>query len=181
MADLLLDGFIWTPFCPDPDHAIFKPPYTFPQPWLICFQMASFGYLSVQIRITLFSSPDTPSQSHGRFASRWLHLDTFLAISGSSRFGVQIHLPGTMADLLPDCFIWTPFLPDLVQAILEPRYTFPEPWQICCQIASFGHLSSQIWIKPFLSPDTPSQSHGRFASRLLHLDTFLAMSGSIKG
>ena len=30
IADLLPDGFIWTPFCPDLDQAIFEPKYTFP-------------------------------------------------------------------------------------------------------------------------------------------------------
>ena len=45
MADLLPDGFIWTPFCPDLDQAIFEPMYTLPKLWLICFQMASFGHL----------------------------------------------------------------------------------------------------------------------------------------
>ena len=40
-----------------------------------------------------FSSPDTPSQNYGRFASRWLHLDTFLSRSGSGHFRAQIHLP----------------------------------------------------------------------------------------
>ena len=29
----------------------------------------------------LFSSPDTPAQNYGRFASRWLHLTTFLSRS----------------------------------------------------------------------------------------------------
>ena len=43
---------------------------------------------------------------------------------------------------------------------------------------SFGHLSVQIWIRPFSSPGTPSQSYGRFASKWLHLDTFLSRSGS---
>ena len=34
----------------------------------------------------LFSSPDTPSQSYARFASKCLHLDTFLSRSGSGNF-----------------------------------------------------------------------------------------------
>jgi len=42
------------------------------------------------------------------------------------------------------------------QAIFEPRYTFPKLWQICFQMASFGHLSVQIWIRPFSSTDTPT-------------------------
>ena len=61
-----------------------------------------------------------------------------------------------MADLFPNGFIWTPFCPDLDQAIFEPRYTFPKLWQICFQMASFGHLSVQIWIKPFSTPDASS-------------------------
>ena len=51
--------------------------------------MASFGHLSVQIWIRLFSSPDTPSQSYGSFAFRLLHLDTFLSRYGSSDFRTQ--------------------------------------------------------------------------------------------
>ena len=54
----------------------------------------------------------------------WLHLDTFLSRSEPSHFRTQMHLPETMADLLPDGFIWTPFCPDLDQAIFEPMYTF---------------------------------------------------------
>ena len=87
--------------------------------------MASFGHLSVQIRINPFSSPDTPSQSYGRFASRWLHLNTFLSKSRPGHFRTQIHLPKYMADLLPYGFIWIPFRPDLDQASFEPEYTFP--------------------------------------------------------
>ena len=98
----------------------------------------------------------------GRFEERLRHFQT------------QTHHPKALADLLPDGFIWTPFRPDLDQAILEPRYTFPKRWQICFQMASFGHLSVQIWIKPFSNPDTPSQSHCRFASRWLHVDAFLS-------
>ena len=51
--------------------------------------MLSFGHLSVQIWIRQFSSPGTPSQSYGRFASKWLHLDTFLSGSGSSHVRTQ--------------------------------------------------------------------------------------------
>ena len=47
-------------------------------------------------------------------------------------------------DLLPNAFIWTPFRPDLGQAIFEPRNTFPKLRQICFQIDSFGHLSVRI-------------------------------------
>ena len=54
MADLLPDGFIWTPFSSDLDQAIFESTYTSPKPLQICFQMASFGYLSFQIRIRQF-------------------------------------------------------------------------------------------------------------------------------
>ena len=53
---------------------------------MICFPMPSFGHLSVRIWIRPFSSPGTPSQSYGRFASKWLHLDTFLSRSGSGHF-----------------------------------------------------------------------------------------------
>lgn len=52
----------------------------------ICFPMAPFGHLSVQIWIKLFSSPETPSDSYGRFSSRWLRSDTLLSRSGSSHF-----------------------------------------------------------------------------------------------
>ena len=45
---------------------------------------------------------------------------------------------------------------------------------ICFPLPSFGHLSVRIWIRPFSSPGTPSQSYGRFASKLIHLDTFLS-------
>ena len=76
MADLLPDGFILIPFGADLDQAIFEPRYTFPKLWQICFQMVSFGHLSVQMWIRLFSNTDTPFQSYCRFASRWLALDT---------------------------------------------------------------------------------------------------------
>ena len=49
------------------------------------------------------------------------------------------------ADLLPYGFIWIPFCPDLDQAIFAPRYTFPKQWQICFHMASFRHLSVQVW------------------------------------
>ena len=67
---------------------------------------------------------------------------------------------------------WTPFCPDLDQAIFEPRDTIPKLWQICFQMASFGHLSLQIWIRPFSRPRTHPQSHCRFVSRWLHLNIF---------
>ena len=133
IADLLPDGFIWTPFLPDLDQAGLESRYTFPEPWPICFRIASFGHLSCQIWFKPFLSPDTPSQSHGRFASRLLHLDTLPPKTGSIHSGTQIHIPRAMADVLPDGFTWTPFCPDLGQAILEPRYTFPEPWQSICK------------------------------------------------
>ena len=88
------------------------------------------------------------------------------------------HHPKAITKLLPNGFIWEPFCSDLDQSIFMPRYTAPTLWQICFQMASFGHLSVQIWIKPFSKPETPSQSHGRFASRWLHLDTFLSRSRS---
>ena len=40
-------------------------------------------------------------------------------------------LPKSIAHLLPYGFIWTPFCPDLDQAIFEPRYALPKLWQIC--------------------------------------------------
>ena len=60
MTDLLPDGFIWIPFCPDLNRATFEPRCTFPKLWPICFQMASFGHRSVQISLKQFSKPCTP-------------------------------------------------------------------------------------------------------------------------
>ena len=79
----------WYLFCPDLDQSIFKPRYTFPEGWRICFHMASFGRLSVKILIMQFSNPDTHPKSYGIFASRWLPLDTFLSRSGSSHSHTQ--------------------------------------------------------------------------------------------
>ena len=45
-------------------------------------------------------------------------------------------------------------LANLDQPVFEPRYNFPKLWQICFQIASFGHLSVQISIKPSSNPRT---------------------------
>ena len=53
---------------------------------------------------------------------------------------LRLHIHKTIADLFPDGFIWTPFRPDLDQAIFEPRDTIPKLWHICFQMASFGHL-----------------------------------------
>ena len=39
------------------------------------------------------------------------------------------------------------------QGSFEPRYTLPKLWQICFEMASFGHLSVRICIKPFSNPD----------------------------
>lgn len=75
IADLLQFGFVWTPSCQDLDQAIFEPRYSCPKPRLICFNLASFGHLSVKIWIQPFSNPDGHSQSYHRFASIWLHLD----------------------------------------------------------------------------------------------------------
>ena len=72
-----------------------------------------------------------------------------------SHFQTQMHPPKAMADLHPDGFILTPFCPDLDRATFEPRNIFPKLEQICFQMASFGHLSVQIWIRPFSNPDTP--------------------------
>ena len=183
--------------------------YIFPSAILILHlsvHMASFGQLSVQILIKPFSSSDTPSRSHCKFApiwlhlvtflskyksshfqaqkhlsksccrsaSIWLHLETFLCRCRSSHFQAQVHLPKSITNLLPYGFIWTPFCPNIDQAIFEPRYTFPKPLQICSHMASFGHLSVQVWIRPFSNPDTPFQNCCRSASIWLHLDTFLS-------
>ena len=52
-------------------------------------------------------APKYTFPSHSRFASIWLHLDTFLSRSGSNHFRAQVHPPKAMADLLPYGFIWT--------------------------------------------------------------------------
>ena len=106
----------------EPGRAIFEPVYTCTKLWQICFQADSFGRLSVHIWIRPLSNPSTPSQSYIRFASKRLHLDTFLSRSRASHFKARIHLHKTMAGLLSNCFIWTPFCPDLDQASFEPRY-----------------------------------------------------------
>ena len=125
-AGLLPHGFMWTPFCPDLDQAMFDSSYTLlpksgssqklPQ---MCFPMASFGHISVQI---------------------WI-----------GHFPRQVYPQKLMADLL-GCCIWTPFCPDQDQAIFEPMYTLPKLLQICFHMASFGHLSVQIWIKLISEP-----------------------------
>ena len=140
--------------------------------------MASFGHLSVRVWIRPFSKPETPSHGYGRFASKRLHLDTFLSRFGLSHFRVHIHIHKTISDFVPDGIIRTPCCPDLDQAIFEPRYTFPKPLQICFQMASCGRLSVQIRIRPFSSPKTHPQKHRRFCSGWLHLDTLLSRSGS---
>ena len=122
IADLFPDSFIWRPFRPDLDQAIFEARDAIPKLRQICFQMASFGQLSVKILIKPFPSPHTPLQ--------------------------------TIADLVPDGFIRTPFCPDLDPAMFEPRHTFPKPLQICFQMESFGRLFVQIWIRPFSNPET---------------------------
>ena len=104
---------------------------------------------------------DSTSKCYGRFASRLFHLDIFQSRSGSCHFRAQTHLPKAMADLLIDWFIWTSFCPDPDPVTFEPRHTLQKLWQICFQIASLGHLSVQIRIKPFPSLDTPSQSYPR--------------------
>ena len=91
---------------------------------------------------------------------------------------IYITLP-KLFHLLPYGFMWTPFCPDLNQTIFEPGYTLPKLRLIWFHMASFGHISIQIWIKPRSNPGTPSQSYGRFASKWLHLDTFPSGSGSI--
>ena len=96
----------------------------------------------------------------------------------SSNFRSQIYIPKAMVDSRPNGFIWTLFFSDLDQAIFEARYTIPKLWQICVRMASFGHFSIQIWIKPFPEPNARSQTYCRFASRWLHLDICLSRSGS---
>ena len=56
--------------------------------------------VSVQIWIKLFSSPDTPSQSYCKFASKWLHFNTFLSRSGSDHFRAREPFPKL-------CQIWS--------------------------------------------------------------------------
>ena len=68
---------------------------------------------------------------------------------GSSHFRIHIHIPRTIVDLLPHGFIRSPCRPDLVQAIFESGDTFPKTLLICFQVASFGYLSVQIWIRQF--------------------------------
>ena len=60
---------------------------------------------------------------------------------------------------MADVFHLETVLPRSGSAIFEPRYTLPKLLQICFHMASFGHLSVQIWIKPFPNPGTPSQSY----------------------
>ena len=81
----------------------------------------STGGRSVSVKL---SRPSTSSKSRHRFASILLHFDTFLSRSEQNHIRTQMHLPETVADLLPDGFIWTPFCPDLDQAIFEPMNTF---------------------------------------------------------
>ena len=98
-----------------------------PRLWQICFQKTSFGHLFVEIWIKPFPSPHKHPQHHIRFCTRWHHSDTLLSRSGSSHFRTQIHLPKAIASLLPDCLIWTPFCPDLNQAIFESGDASPKP------------------------------------------------------
>ena len=87
--------------------------------------------------------------------------DTFLSKYKSSHFQTQIHLPKSIAKLLPYGFIWTPVRPGLDQTIFEPRYTFPKLLQICFHMASFGHLFcpdiNQAMFKPKYTFPNPSQ------------------------
>ena len=45
MADLLPDGFIWTPFCPDLDQAIFEHRYTYKPYGMLCYAMLCYVQL----------------------------------------------------------------------------------------------------------------------------------------
>ena len=67
---------------------------------------------------------------------------------------LRIHIQKFIADFFPDGFIWTPFNPDLDQAIFEPRDAIPKLWQIRFQMASFGYFFVKIWINLFPSPHT---------------------------
>ena len=49
MSDLLPDGFIWIPFNPDLDQAMFEPSDTIPKLWQICFSRASCRHLSIDL------------------------------------------------------------------------------------------------------------------------------------
>ena len=75
----------------------------------------------VEIWIKPFPSPHT-HQKHNRFSPRRLHSDTSLSRSGSSHFRTKMHIPKAIADLLSDGFMWTPFCPDLGQAIFESGF-----------------------------------------------------------
>ena len=44
------------------------------------------------------------------------------------------------------------------QAIFEHRPTFPNAWQIYFQMASFGYIFAQIWIRQFSNTDTRSKA-----------------------
>ena len=44
------------------------------------------------------------------------------------------------------------------------------------QMASFGLSVQKIWIRPFSSPESPSESYSRFASRWFQLHTSLSRS-----
>ena len=85
--------------------------------WLSIAFIINFTCLRAVECLCVWLQDVTPSQRHCRFASGWLHLDAFPSRSGSSHFGAQMHLPRALADLLPDGVIWTPFYPDLDQAI----------------------------------------------------------------
>ena len=103
----------------------------------------------------------------------------FKSLSSYLQNGVLDGTPLCQSNLLSGCgFIWTPFFPDLDQAMFEPSssYTFPNPFQICSRKASFGHLSVQIWIKPFSSPGTHAQIHYKYAPIWLQLDNFPSRS-----
>ena len=83
--------------------------HTSQKPLQICFKIASFGHLSVRIWIRPFSIPETQSQSYSRFARHR-----------------GIRISKTIADLFPDGFIWTPFRPDLDQAIFRQQTHYPK-------------------------------------------------------
>ena len=107
--------------------------------------------------------PRYTRKSYGRFASIWLHLDTFLSRSESSHFRTQVHLPKTMPNVLPYGFIWTPFCPDLD----KPFSNQGTPSQSYCRFAS-------IWLHLHAFLSGSGSSHVRAQVRPLR-----AMLGTI--
>ena len=74
--------------------------------------------------------------------------------------------------------MWIPFLSRCGSSHFWAQTHLPKAVADLLHMASFGHLSEQIWIKPFLNPITPSQSCCKSVSIWLNLDTFLSRSRS---